>query len=99
MRSMMTDSNAATPIASRRGQTCGVHVLVAAGVPKSGRVKMRQVSGEKTLAHHLTKGKSWRDFDDLIRGAGVRMKSQRGRTQVEEVAGEVRPSRHPRSRP
>ena len=86
MQSMMTDlgmsaqvrvwkdSNAAKAIASRRGHGKTSHVKWVPDVTKSERAKMRLVPGEQHLADHLTKGKSWRKFDDSIRRAGGRMK-------------------------
>ena len=41
---------------------------------KSGRVKMRRIPGEQTLADHLTKGKAWYQIETLIRGVRGIMK-------------------------
>ena len=99
MQSMMTDLglgaqglNAAKAIASRRGHGKTRYTewksLWLQEVTKSGRVNMKRVPEEQHLPDHLTKGTSWCEVDDMIRGVGGE------RTQAEEVAGEARPSRH-----
>ena len=69
-----TDSNAAKTIASRRGLGKTRHVelkyLWLQDVTKSGRFKMKRVRGERNLADHLTKGKSWHEINKMIRGVG-----------------------------
>ena len=69
-----TDSNAAKAIASRRGLGKTRHVeFWMQETTDSRRVKMRRVAEEQHLADHWTKGKSWREVDDFIRGVGGRM--------------------------
>ena len=67
-----TDSDAAKDIASRRelGRTNHIELnyLWRQEVTKSGRVRMRRVSGEHNLADHFTKGTWWAK---LVRREGV----------------------------
>ena len=75
MQSMMTDQG----------------VSAGSEASKSGRVKMKRAPGQQHLAVHLTKGTSWCEIDDLIRGVGeqitVSSKNKGERTQLEEVEG------------
>ena len=84
-----TDSNAAEAIVSRRGRgksrLTEMNCLWLHEVTKSGRVKMKRVTGEQHLADHLTKGKSWCEIDDH----DSEYQQHRERTQMEEVAGKV----------
>ena len=41
---------------------------------KTGRAKIRRVPGTLDLSDHLTKGKTWREIDELVRGVGGIMK-------------------------
>ena len=83
-----TDSSAAKAIASRRGLGKTRHVelkyLLLQKVTKSGRVKMRRVSGEHNLANHLTKEKPWHVIDALIRGVGGFMKMSQNNKENDE---------------
>ena len=47
-------------------------------VTKSGRVKMKRVPGKEHLADHLMKGRSWCEYDELIRGVGGCTKVSQG---------------------
>ena len=47
---------------------------MVAGHDQDGRVKMRRVPGELNMPDHVTKGKAWREIDELVRGVGGRMK-------------------------
>ena len=55
---------------------------------KTERVKMRRVPGELNFADLLTKGKTWREIDELVRGVGGRMNViKRAKDVGDKVAG------------
>ena len=69
-----TDSNTDKANASRGGlgktRFFELKYLWLQEVTKSGRVKMKWVTGEQILVDHLTKGRSWCEIDESIRGVG-----------------------------
>ena len=87
-----TDSNGARAIAGRRGLGKTRHVelkyLWVQEMTNSGQVKMRRVPGTLNLADHLTKGKTWREVEQLVKKVGCRME---GSERAERSRGRTTP--------
>ena len=100
MQSMMTDwglstqvrvwadHSTAKAIASRRvlGRTRHIELMFLwlPEMTKSGRMRMKCASAEQHLADHLTKGKTWCESDELIRGVGGRVTVSFSRKENEQ---------------
>jgi hypothetical protein len=71
---MWIDSDAGRSVASRRGLGKMKHVelkyLWVQDAVKDGRLRVKRVDGEKNIADHLTKAKSWAEMEPKVREAG-----------------------------